>query len=74
MKKACYWTASSFKSTFLFFVLVLFVDKFKGHFNCCILAAGKNTHSDTCEQGLDMMGFDVVGALWGVEDNKEEGG
>lgn len=58
----------------------MFVDKFKGHFNCCILAAGKNTHSvvpthtHTCEQGLDMMGFDVVGALWGVEEDQERGG
>lgn len=57
----------------------MFVIEFKGHFNCCILAAGKNTHSDvpththTHERGLDMMGFDVVGALWGAEEGEEEG-
>lgn len=67
----------------------MFVDKFKGHFNCCILPAGKNTHSDApphththttiqihththFEQRPDIMGFDVVGALWGVEEQKEE--
>lgn len=51
--------------------LVLFIDEFKGHFNCCILPAGKNAHTHTHKQGLDMVGLDVVGALWGVEEHKK---
>lgn len=37
---ACRWTASRPQKGFLF------VDKSKGHLDCCILPAGRNTHSD----------------------------
>lgn len=43
---------------------------FKGYSDCRILAAAQNTHSD-------VMGFDVVGALWGASKKKrmeEDGG
>lgn len=47
----------------------MFVDELKGCFNCCILSAGKNTHSDVVMCTHD--GFDVVGAQWGVEERRE---
>lgn len=57
-----------FKLNCCLFVCV-FVNELEGCFNCCVLSAGKNTHSDVVMCTHD--GFDVVGAQWVVEEQRE---